>query len=263
MREPPFLEVKLLYHSIIGGSAWLTESVPPYTKVFHKPHIEISTKIAPEITPSIQQIIGNTPMVEIRNIFRHPHVRIFAKLEGQNPGGSVKDRAAFNMIQQALKRGEIKPGMKLIEPTSGNTGVALAMIASMFNLDLQLIMPENSTEERVQTMEAYGAKVILTPASQGIEGSRDYAQKKVDKGGYKMLDQFSNPDNFLAHYSSTGPQIYRDTQGNVTHFVSSMGTTGTIMGTSMFLKQKNPEVKIIGVQPVDGARIPGIRRWSP
>lgn len=140
------------------------------------------------------------------------------------------------MIQQALKRGEIKPGMKLIEPTSGNTGVALAMIASMFNLDLELVMPENSTEERVQTMEAYGAKVILTPAKDGLEGSRDYAQSKVDQGGYKMLDQFSNPDNFLAHYNSTGPEIYRDTQGNITHFVSAMGTTGTIMGTSMFLK---------------------------
>lgn len=151
--------------------------------------------------------------------------------------------------------------MKLIEPTSGNTGVALAMIASMFNIELELVMPQNSTQQRVQTMEAYGAKVILTPAKDGLQGARDYAQNKVAQGGYKMLDQFSNPDNFLAHYSTTGPEIYRDTQGNITHFVSAMGTTGTIMGTSMFLKQKNPEVKIVGVQPTDGARIPGIRRW--
>jgi cysteine synthase B len=205
--------------------------------------------------------IGNTPLVEIQNIFQHPKVKILAKLEGHNPGGSVKDRAAYGMIKGALDRGDIKPGLKLIEATSGNTGIALAMIARLFNLDIELVMPENSTRERILTMEAFGAKVILTPESVGIEGSRDYAEAKVAKGGYVMLNQFANPDNYMAHYHSTGPEIWRDTEHRITHFVSSMGTTGTIMGTSKFLKEVNPNIQIVGVQPTEGSRIPGIRRW--
>lgn len=207
------------------------------------------------------ELIGNTPLIEIKNIYSNPKVKIFAKLEGQNPGGSVKDRAAYNMITEALKRGEIKKHTKLIEATSGNTGIALAMIARLYNIDIELVMPDNSTIERVQTMEAYGAKVILTPASIGMEGARDYADEQVAKGGYVMLNQFSNPDNYLAHYKTTGPEIYKDTHGDVTHFVSSMGTTGTIMGTSMYLKEQNPDIQIVGVQPTEGSKIPGIRRW--
>ena len=210
---------------------------------------------------TLLDFIGNTPLVEITNIFNKPNVKIFAKLEGHNPGGSVKDRAALGMIKGALERGEIKPGIKLIEATSGNTGIALAMIARLYKLDIELVMPDNSTRERVLTMEAFGAKVTLTPAAIGIEGSRDYAEAQVAKGGFYMLDQFSNPDNLLAHYQSTGPEIWRDTDGTVTHFVSSMGTTGTIMGTSKFLKEKNKSVQIVGVQPTEGSKIPGIRRW--
>ncbi|MFN8416306.1 MAG: cysteine synthase CysM [Cytophagaceae bacterium] len=205
--------------------------------------------------------IGNTPLVEVQNIFQHPKVKILAKLEGHNPGGSVKDRAAYGMIKGALDRGDIKPGMKLIEATSGNTGIALAMIARLFNLEIELVMPENSTRERVLTMEAFGAKVILTSESVGIEGSRDYAEAQVAKGGYVMLNQFANPDNYMAHYHSTGPEIWRDTDHKITHFVSSMGTTGTIMGTSKFLKEVNSNIQIVGVQPTEGSRIPGIRRW--
>ncbi len=205
--------------------------------------------------------IGNTPLVEVQNIFQHPKVKIFAKLEGHNPGGSVKDRAAYGMIKGALDRGDIKPGLKLIEATSGNTGIALAMIARLFNLEIELVMPENSTRERVLTMEAFGAKVILTSESVGIEGSRDYAEAQVAKGGYVMLNQFANPDNYMAHYHSTGPEIWRDTNHKITHFVSSMGTTGTIMGTSKFLKEVNSNIQIVGVQPTEGSRIPGIRRW--
>jgi cysteine synthase B len=207
------------------------------------------------------EFIGNTPLVEIKNIHKKPDVRILVKLEGHNPGGSVKDRAAYNMIKCALERGDIKPGIKLIEATSGNTGIALAMIARLYNLDIELVMPDNSTRERVLTMEAYGAKVTLTPASIGMEGARDYADDAVAKGGYFMLNQFANPDNYMSHYYTTGPEIWRDTNGTVTHFVSSMGTTGTIMGTSKFLKEKNKDIQIIGVQPTDGSRIPGIRRW--
>lgn len=210
---------------------------------------------------SILELIGNTPLVEIKNLFKKKGVRLFAKLEGHNPGGSVKDRAAYGMIKGALERGEIKEGMKLIEATSGNTGIALAMIARLFNLEIELVMPENSTVERIQTMKAFGAKVILTPAFESIEGSIDYAHKKVESGKYFMLNQFANPDNFGAHYLTTGPEIWNDTNGKITHFVSSMGTTGTIMGVSRFLKEQDPDIQIVGIQPVEGSRIPGIRRW--
>ncbi len=212
---------------------------------------------------SIADIIGNTPLVEITNIINKPGVRVYAKLEGQNPGGSVKDRAAYNMIKGALDRGEIQPGIKLVEATSGNTGIALAMIARLFGIDITLIMPESATKERVQTMQAYGAEVVLTPSDKTIEYSREYAESLVKKGGYLMLNQFANPDNWGMHYKTTGPEIWRDTEGEVTHFVSSMGTTGTIMGVSRYLKEQNPDVQIVGVQPTDGSRIPGIRRWSP
>ncbi|MCC6411988.1 MAG: cysteine synthase CysM [Saprospiraceae bacterium] len=212
----------------------------------------------------ISRVIGNTPLVELRHVINKPGVRVFGKLEGQNPGGSVKDRAAYGMIKGALDRGEIKPGIRLIEATSGNTGIALAMMARLFNIEITLLMPDNSTAERVQTMEAYGAEVILTPASKGgIEYSRELADEMVAGGGFLMLNQFANPDNWGAHYNSTGPEIWRDTAGRVTHFVSSMGTTGTIMGVSRYLKEQNPEVQIVGVQPVEGSNIPGIRRWTP
>lgn len=205
--------------------------------------------------------IGNTPLVEIKHLNPNPAVKIYAKLEGHNPGGSVKDRAALSLIKGALERGDIKPGDKLIEATSGNTGIALAMIARLFDLEIELVMPDNSTKERVLTMEAFGAKVILTPAAISMEGARDYAENKVKEGGYIMLNQFGNPDNWKGHYTSTGPEIWKDTDGKITHFVSSMGTTGTIMGVSRFLKEKNPSIQIIGVQPDEKARIPGIRRW--
>ncbi len=210
---------------------------------------------------SIIDLIGNTPLVESRVLNQNPNVRLFFKMEGHNPGGSVKDRAALNMIQSGLERGDIDKTSKLIEATSGNTGIALAMIAGIYGLDIELVMPENSTKERVQTMRAYGAKVTLTPADIGIEGARDYAEEKVANHGYIMLNQFGNDDNWRAHYKSTGPEIWRDTEGKVTHFVSSMGTTGTIMGTSTFLKEKNPNIQIVGVQPADDAKIPGIRKW--
>jgi S-sulfo-L-cysteine synthase (O-acetyl-L-serine-dependent) len=211
---------------------------------------------------TILDLVGNTPIVELNRINPNPKVKIYGKLEGHNPGGSVKDRAALSMIKSAVERGDIEPDMKLIEATSGNTGIALAMIARLYDLEIELVMPENSTRERVLTMEAFGAKVILTPAEEGIEGSRDYAEIQMKKGGYFMLDQFGNPDNYLAHYRSTGPEIWKDTQGEITHFVSSMGTTGTIMGTSMYLKEQNPNVQIVGCQPTEGSKIPGIRRWS-
>ena len=212
---------------------------------------------------SILDQIGNTPIVEASHIIKNKNVRLFLKLEGNNPGGSVKDRAAFNMINEALKRGDIKKGGTLVEATSGNTGIALAFIAQLLGLNLVLIMPENSTEERVKTMRAYGAEVILTSADIGIEGSRDLAFKLRDEKGYMLLNQFENDDNWKAHYKTTGPEIWRDTEGEVTHFVSAMGTTGTIMGTSTFLKEKNKNITIVGAQPEDGARIPGIRKWSP
>lgn len=206
-------------------------------------------------------LIGNTPMVLLEKINQNKKVKLFAKLEGTNPGGSVKDRAALFMITQAIKRGDLKPGMKMIEPTSGNTGIALAMIAAMKGYEIELIMPESATRERVMTMEAFGAKVILTPKDKSMEGAIDYAHEKVKKGGYYMLNQFGNSDNPLAHYEGTGPEIWRDSHQEITHFVSSMGTTGTIMGVSKFLKEKNPNIQIVGVQPNEGSNIPGIRRW--
>ncbi|GLB49646.1 cysteine synthase CysM [Neptunitalea lumnitzerae] len=210
---------------------------------------------------TLLDLIGNTPLVKSQNLISNTNISLYFKLEGNNPGGSVKDRAAYNMIQSALERGTIDKNSKLIEATSGNTGIALAMIASLFGLDIELVMPENSTKERVQTMRAYGAKVTLTPSDVGIEGSRDYAEKKVKEEGFISLNQFGNDDNWLAHYKTTGPEIWRDTEGTITHFVSSMGTTGTIMGTSTYLKEKNSNVQIVGVQPGEGAKIPGIRRW--
>jgi S-sulfo-L-cysteine synthase (O-acetyl-L-serine-dependent) len=203
-------------------------------------------------------IVGNTPIVQLLRLNPNPKVKIFAKLEGNNPGGSVKDRAALNMIQSAMQRGDIQ-GRKLIEATSGNTGIALAMIASLFGIEIELVMPANSTRERTLTMKAYGATVTLL---ENIEICRDYAEAKAATGEYFLLNQFSNPDNYLAHYKSTGPEIWRDTRHKVTHFVSSMGTTGTIMGTSMFLKEKNPAIQIVGCQPTEGSSIPGIRRWE-
>ena len=211
---------------------------------------------------SLLDFIGNTPLIKANNILVKPGVSLYLKLEGNNPGGSVKDRPAFNMIQSAFERKDIKKGDYLIEATSGNTGIALAMIAQQFELNIELVMPENSTKERVQTMEAYGAKVTLTPASEGIEGSRTYAKKQVSEKGYFMLDQFANPDNWKAHYKTTGPEIWQNTQGEITHFVSAMGTTGTIIGVSTFLKEKNPAIQIIGAQPNDNSKIPGIRKWS-
>lgn len=208
-------------------------------------------------------IIGSTPLVEIQKLNPNPGVRIFGKLEGQNPGGSVKDRAAYNMIKSALDRGQIKKGDRLVEATSGNTGIALAMIARQLGVDMTLIMPAKATIERRQVMKAYGADLILTPADQSIEDSRLLAEKMVAEEGYIMLDQFNNPDNAAMHYKSTGPEIWRDTEGLVTHFVSAMGTTGTIMGTSRYLKEQNPDVQIVGTQPEEGSSIPGIRRWSP
>jgi cysteine synthase B len=209
----------------------------------------------------LADLVGNTPLVELTRLSPKPSVRLLGKLEGHNPGGSVKDRPALSMIEAAEARGELRKGVRLIEPTSGNTGIALAMIACAKGYDLELVMPENSTAERVQTMEAFGAKVTLTPASGSMEAAIDYARAKVAEGGYLMLDQFSNPDNWAAHYRTTGPEIWRDTNGTVTHFVSSMGTTGTIMGTSRYLKEQRASVQIVGVQPTDGSRIPGIRRW--
>jgi cysteine synthase B len=211
---------------------------------------------------TLLDLVGNTPIVELNKINPNPNVKIYGKLEGHNPGGSVKDRAAYGMIKGALERGEISKGTKLIEATSGNTGIALAMIARLYDLEIELVMPENSTRERVLTMEAFGATVTLTPANVGIEGSRDYAEAKVKEGGFVMLDQFSNPDNYMAHYHTTGPEIWRDTNQQITHFVSSMGTTGTIMGTSKYLKEQNPAIQIVGCQPMEGAKIPGIRRWE-
>ncbi|MEO9891151.1 cysteine synthase CysM [Aurantibacter sp.] len=210
---------------------------------------------------SILDLIGNTPLVESKVLNTNPNVRLFFKLEGHNPGGSVKDRAALNMIKSGLEDGSIKEDSKLIEATSGNTGIALAMIAGIYGLDIELVMPENATKERVQTMRAYGAKVTLTSADIGIEGARDYAEKKVVESGYVMINQFANDNNWKAHYKSTGPEIWKDTKGEITHFVSAMGTTGTIMGTSTYLKEQNSNVQIVGVQPTDGSSIPGIRKW--
>lgn len=210
----------------------------------------------------ILDLVGNTPLVELTKIPVNENVSIYAKLEGNNPGGSVKDRAAYAMIKGAIDRGEIKPGIKLIEPTSGNTGIALAMIASLFDVEIEIVMPEDATRERVLTMEAFGAKVILTPKENSMEGAIDYAVAQVAKGGYLMLNQFGNPDNHAMHYKTTGPEIWRDTNGKVTHFVSAMGTTGTIMGVSRYLKEQSRAVQIVGCQPSEGSHIPGIRKWQ-
>ena len=214
---------------------------------------------------TIEDFIGNTPLVRLQRIpgdvaTRNGNV-ILAKLEGNNPAGSVKDRPAISMIRRAEGRGEIRPGDTLIEPTSGNTGIGLAMAAAIRGYRMVLIMPENQTAERKRTMRAYGAELILTPKSGGMEGARDLAEKMVREGKGRMLDQFANPDNPLSHYETTGPEIWRDTEGKITHFVSSMGTTGTIMGCSRFFKEKNPKIEIIGCQPEEGAQIPGIRKW--
>lgn len=206
----------------------------------------------------IIDLVGNTPMVEIKKLNPNPHVKIYGKLEGNNPGGSVKDRPALNMIRSALERGDIKAGAKLIEATSGNTGIALAMIARLYDLEIELVMPSTSTRERTLTMEAFGAKVTLLDT---IEICRDYAEEKAAAGEAHILNQFSNPDNYEAHYKTTGPEIWRDTQQSITHFVSSMGTTGTIMGCSRFFKEKNPAIQIVGCQPTEESSIPGIRRW--
>jgi cysteine synthase B len=208
-------------------------------------------------------LIGNTPLIDLTRLQGNPNVRIFGKLEGQNPGGSVKDRAAYSMIMGAKERGELDGGRRIVEATSGNTGIALAMIAAQLRVPISLIMPESATAERVGTMRAYGAEVILTPAEKTIEYSRELAQEMADREGHLQLNQFANPDNWKAHYRTTGPEIWRDTQGKVTHFVSSMGTTGTITGTGRYLHEQSENVQIVGVQPTDGSRIPGIRRWSP
>jgi cysteine synthase B len=208
---------------------------------------------------SVLDTVGNTPLVELRRLNPNPNVKIFAKLEGNNPGGSVKDRPALNMIKTAIEKGKIGEGTKLIEATSGNTGIAMALIAKLFGLEIELIMPSTSTRERVLTMEAFGAKVTLL---ESMEVCRDYAEEKASKNGYFLLNQFGNPDNYLAHYKTTGPEIWKDTNGGITHFVSAMGTTGTIMGTSMFLKEKDQAIQIVGCQPTEEASIPGIRRWA-
>jgi len=207
---------------------------------------------------TIIDCIGNTPLAEIRYLNTNPNVKIYAKLEGNNPGGSVKDRAALNMIRSAMERGEVDKNTKLIEATSGNTGIALAMIASIYGIDIELVMPASSTRERTLTMEAFGAKVTLL---ESIEVCRDYAEEKGTQPGYFLLNQFANPDNYLAHYKTTGPEIWNDTEGKITHFVSSMGTTGSIMGNSRYLKEKNPDIQIVGCQPTEESSIPGIRRW--
>lgn len=210
---------------------------------------------------TITSLIGKTPLVLSKSLNNNSNVKLYFKMEGHNPGGSVKDRAAYNMIQMGLERGDFDKNTKLIEATSGNTGIALAMIASLYGLQIELVMPENSTKERIQTMKAYGAKVTLTSSEIGIEGARDYAENKVKEEGFYMINQFANEDNWKAHYSSTGPEVWEDTNHEITHFVSSMGTTGTIMGTSTYLKEKNATISIVGVQPTDNSRIPGIRKW--
>ena len=210
---------------------------------------------------TIEERIGNTPLVRLQRMPVPNGNTILLKLEGNNPAGSVKDRPALNMILQAEMRGDIKPGDRLIEATSGNTGIALAMVAAVKGYRMTLIMPDNLSDERKASMQAYGAELILVTDAEGMEGARDMALRMQQQGQGKVLDQFANPDNPNAHYLHTGPEIWRDTQGEVTHFISSMGTTGTIMGVSRYLKEQNPQVQIIGLQPTDGARIPGIRRW--
>ncbi len=211
--------------------------------------------------PTLADTVGDTPLVRLQRLPGATSNVILAKLEGNNPAGSVKDRPALAMITEAQKRGTIKPGDTLIEATSGNTGIALAMVAAISGYRMILVMPESQTEERVKTMRAYGAELVLTPKAGGMEAARDIAEKMRDEGKGTILDQFANPDNPLAHYRGTGPEIWRATDGRITHFVSAMGTTGTIMGTSRFLKEKNPAIQVVGAQPDEGASIPGIRKW--
>lgn len=211
--------------------------------------------------PTIESFIGKTPLVRLQRLVGDSANTILVKLEGNNPAGSVKDRPAYSMIRHAEERGDIKPGDTLIEATSGNTGIALAMVAAIKGYHLKLIMPDNMSVERRAAMKAFGAEIILVTSEQSMEGARDLANKMGEEGEGKVLDQFSNPDNPLAHYETTGPEILQDTQGNITHFVSAMGTTGTIMGVSRYLKEQNPAIQIVGVQPAEGAKIPGIRRW--
>lgn len=216
---------------------------------------------------ALEDFVGNTPLVRLKRLPGEVSEKngnvILAKLEGNNPAGSVKDRPALSMIKRAQQRGEIRPGDTLIEPTSGNTGIALAMAAAMMGYRMVLVMPEHLSVERRQTMAAFGAQIVLTPQSGGMEMARDVAEKMRDEGSGVILDQFANADNPLSHYEGTGPEIWRDTGGKITHFVSSMGTTGTIMGVSRYLKEKNPAVQIIGCQPTEGSQIPGIRKWPP
>lgn len=219
-----------------------------------------SAPVVPNL-PAVDAMIGNTPLVRLQRLAGETSNTILLKLEGNNPAGSVKDRPAFNMIHQAELRGEIRPGDTLIEATSGNTGIALAMVAAIKGYRMVLIMPESMSEERKASMAAYGAELVLVNDEQGMEGARDLAERMAQQGKGKVLDQFANPDNPAAHYLSTGPEIWRDTAGRVTHFVASMGTTGTIMGVSRYLKEKNPAIRIVGLQPKDGSKIPGIRRW--
>jgi len=213
--------------------------------------------------PTIEAFVGNTPLVRLQRLPGETSNTLLVKLEGNNPAGSVKDRPALSMIRHAEERGEIRPGDTLIEATSGNTGIALAMAAAIKGYRMVLIMPENMSVERVQVMKAYGAEIILVSREASMEGARDLAKQMEAEGKGKMLDQFSNPDNPRAHYETTGPEIWRDSHGRITHFVSAMGTTGTIMGTARYLKEQNPDVQIVGVQPAEGAKIPGIRRWPP
>ncbi len=213
--------------------------------------------------PTLENFVGNTPLVRLQRLPHHPSNTVLLKLEGNNPAGSVKDRPALSMIKRAEERGEIKAGDRLIEATSGNTGIALAMAAAIKGYKMTLIMPDNMTAERVAAMQAYGAEIILTPAAGSMEAAIDLAREMEATGKGKILDQFSNPDNPRAHYETTGVEIWRDTEGTVTHFVSAMGTTGTIMGTSKYLTEQNPNIQIIGVQPEGDSKIAGIRRWTP
>jgi len=210
---------------------------------------------------TIEAYVGNTPLVRLQRLVGNSSNTILVKLEGNNPAGSVKDRPALSMIQQAELRGEIKPGDSLIEATSGNTGIALAMVSAIKGYKMTLIMPDNMSAERIASMKAYGAEIILTPAAESMEGAIDLSRKMQAEGKGHILDQFSNPDNPRAHYEGTGPEIWRDTEGTITHFVSAMGTTGTIMGTSKYLKEQNATIQIVGVQPEGASKIPGIRRW--
>ena len=210
---------------------------------------------------TVIDVVGATPLVRLEHLVPHNGSEVWVKLEGNNPAGSIKDRAARSMIEEAEKRGDIKPGDALVEATSGNTGIALAMIAALKGYRMKIILPANSTAERCAAIQAYGAELILSPAEKGMEGARDLANAMAQRGEGWQLDQFNNPDNPLAHYRTTGPEIWTQTAGRVTHFVSAMGTTGTITGTSRFLKEKNPNVRVVGLQPAEGSRIPGIRRW--